>query len=107
MTSGEDRAGRVYGRITPEVRAAAVEAVARLLDGARSATEAVRLVAENVGVHPNSVRTWAIAGGVLDDPSRLSSVRAKDEQVAVLTQLNQRMAGLLRESGLPDTNHQF
>lgn len=88
---------RAYGPITPELRAAAVEAVAALLTGARSTTEAVRVVADNVGVHANSVRAWAIAAGVLDDPQRRASVREQADRLAALTRLNQQLAGIVRD----------
>ena len=52
---------RSYRRVSPQVRKAAVEQVVALTDKLRSESEACRVVAEQIGVHTNSVRNWVRA----------------------------------------------
>ena len=56
-------AERKYKRLTPELRAAAVQTVAKVATEVSSRWRAIELVAETLEVHPNSLRNWVVAAG--------------------------------------------
>ncbi|MEV6657622.1 transposase [Nocardia fluminea] len=94
---------RSYRRVSPEVRNAAVTQVVALTDKLRSESEACRMVAEQIGVHANSVRNWVRA---TQDPSldRLdaTALRRKvallQQQLAAAAEMNRTLANTLNES---------
>lgn len=89
--------------IPPDVRDRAVKAVEDMLPHTQSLTEAIRVVATSLGVHPNSIRNWRAAA----EPLRLrpagstaaQRVAAAEEQARVLAQLNAELVRSLREQG--------
>ena len=56
-------AERKYKRLTPELRAAAVQTVAKVATEVSSRWRAIELVAETLEVHPNTLRNWVVAAG--------------------------------------------
>ncbi|GGK39755.1 transposase [Nocardia camponoti] len=94
---------RSYRRVSPEVRSAAVKQVHALTEKLRSESEACRAVAEQIGVHANSVRNWVRAA---QDPSvdRLDAtalrrkVVALQQQLAAATEMNRVLADSLNET---------
>ncbi|MEV0107512.1 transposase [Nocardia sp. NPDC050799] len=94
---------RSYRRVSPEVRAAAVEQVLALTGKLRSESEACRLVAEQIGVHTNSVRNWVRAAEGpslerMDAAALRRKVAALQQQLAVAAEVNRALADTLNES---------
>lgn len=94
---------RSYRRVSPEVRAAAVKQVVALTGKLRSESEACRVVAEQIGVHTNSVRNWvrAAEGPGLDrmDAAALRrKVTLLQQQLAAAAEVNRALADTLNES---------
>ncbi|QIS13494.1 MULTISPECIES: transposase [Nocardia] len=94
---------RSYRRVSPEVRQAAVEQVIALTGKLRSESEACRVVAEQIGVHTNSVRNWVRAA---EGPSleRLDAIALRrkvallQQQLAAAAEMNRTLADTLNES---------
>ncbi|MCX0272252.1 transposase [Nocardia rhamnosiphila] len=94
---------RSYRRVSPEVRAAAVEQVLALTSKLRSESEACRLVAEQIGVHTNSVRNWVRAAEGpslerMDAAALRRKVAALQQQLAAAAEVNRALADTLNES---------
>lgn len=94
---------RSYRRVSPEVRAAAVEQVIALTGKLRSESEACRVVAEQIGVHTNSVRNWVRAAeGPGPDRMDAAALRRKvtllQQQLAAAAEVNRALADSLNES---------
>ncbi|MFF0544315.1 transposase [Nocardia thailandica] len=94
---------RSYRRVSPEVRNAAVEQVVALTDTLRSESEACRVVAEQIGVHTNSVRNWVRAAGDpgLDGMSAAAlrrKVAVLQQQLAAAAEVNRALADTLNET---------
>ncbi|GAA5054144.1 transposase [Nocardia callitridis] len=94
---------RSYRRVSPEVRDAAVAQVVALTGRLRSESEACRIVADQIGVHTNSVRNWvrAAEGPGLErmDASALRrKVAALQQQLAAAAEVNRALADTLNES---------
>ncbi|MEU4838347.1 transposase [Nocardia testacea] len=94
---------RSYRRVSPEVRAAAVEQVLALTGKLRSESEACRLVAEQIGVHTNSVRNWVRAAEGpslerMDAAALRRKVAALQQQLAAAAEVNRALADTLNES---------
>jgi transposase len=94
---------RSYRRVSPEVRRAAVEQVTALTGTLRSESEACRAVAEQIGVHPNSVRNWVRAA---EGPSleRMDAVALRrkvallQQQLAAAAEMNRTLVETLNET---------
>ncbi|MET8799074.1 transposase [Nocardia sp. NPDC004568] len=94
---------RSYRRVSPEVRAAAVEQVLALTSKLRSESEACRLVAEQIGVHTNSVRNWVRAAEGpslerMDAAALRRKVAALQQQLAAAAEVNRALADTLNET---------
>ncbi|GGN69333.1 MULTISPECIES: transposase [Nocardia] len=94
---------RSYRRVSPEVRNAAVEQVVALTDKLRSESEACRVVAEQIGVHANSVRNWVRAAeGPSLDRMDATALRRKvvllQQQLAAAAEMNRTLADTLNET---------
>ncbi|WP_063062750.1 transposase [Nocardia sienata] len=94
---------RSYRRVSPEVRAAAVEQVVALTGKLRSESEACRLVAEQIGVHTNSVRNWVRAAEGpslerMDAAALRRKVAALQQQLAAAAEVNRALADTLNET---------
>ncbi|MEV0365391.1 transposase [Nocardia fusca] len=94
---------RSYRRVSPEVRAAAVEQVLALTGKLRSESEACRLVAEQIGVHTNSVRNWVRAAEGpslerMDAAALRRKVAALQQQLAAAAEVNRALADTLNET---------
>ncbi|GGK94117.1 transposase [Nocardia jinanensis] len=94
---------RSYRRVSPEVRAAAVEQVLALTGKLRSESEACRLVAEQIGVHTNSVRNWVRAAEGpslerMDAGALRRKVALLQQQLAAAAQVNRALADTLNET---------
>ena len=94
---------RSYRRVSPEVRAAAVEQVFALTGKLRSESEACRVVAEQIGVHTNSVRNWVRAAeGPGAEPMDATALRRKvallQQQLAAAAEVNRALADTLNET---------
>ncbi|HLS79528.1 MAG TPA: transposase [Nocardia sp.] len=94
---------RSYRKVSPEVRNAAVEQVVALTDSLRSETEACRTVAEQIGVHPNSVRNWVRAAQGpsverMDVVALRRRVAVLQQQLAAVTEMNRTLARTLDEA---------
>jgi len=94
---------RSYRKVSPEVRKAAVEQVVALTGTLRSETEACRVVAEQIGVHPNSVRNWVRAvhgSGVerMDVIALRRKVALLQQQLAAAAEMNRTLARTLDET---------
>ncbi|OXR43505.1 transposase [Nocardia spumae] len=94
---------RSYRRVSPQVRKAAVEQVVALTDKLRSESEACRVVAEQIGVHTNSVRNWVRAA---EGPSleRMDAVALRrkvallQQQLAAAAEMNRTLVETLNET---------
>ncbi|MCM6774696.1 transposase [Nocardia sp. CDC159] len=94
---------RSYRRVSPEVRQAAVEQVLALTGKLRSESEACRVVAEQIGVHTNSVRNWVRAA---EGPSleRMDAVALRrkvallQQQLAAAAEMNRTLVETLNET---------
>ncbi|MBF6332081.1 transposase [Nocardia transvalensis] len=94
---------RSYRRVSPEVRQAAVEQVIALTGKLRSESEACRVVAEQIGVHTNSVRNWVRAA---EGPSleRMDAVALRrkvallQQQLAAAAEMNRTLVETLNET---------
>lgn len=94
---------RSYRRVSPEVRAAAVEQVLALTGKLRSESEACRVVAEQIGVHTNSVRNWVRAAEGpslerMDAAALRRKVALLQQQLAAATEVNRALADTLNET---------
>ncbi|WP_328397157.1 transposase [Nocardia sp. NBC_00416] len=94
---------RSYRRVSPEVRAAAVQQVIALTGKLRSESEACRLVAEQIGVHTNSVRNWvrAAEGPSLERMDAIAlrrKVALLQQQLAAAAEVNRALADTLNET---------
>jgi transposase len=93
---------RSYSRVSPEVRAAAVTQVQVLTETLRSESEACRIVAEQIGVHPNSVRNW-VRAAVGSSPERMDApalrrrVAVLERQLAAAAAMNRRLVDTLND----------
>lgn len=91
----------VRGRVPQSVRDAAVEAVEKMTRHTRSPSEAIRLVARQLDVHPNTIRNW-IAAAEPERPAHAPGVdpdvvaKATAEQFTILQQLNSDLTAALR-----------
>ncbi len=86
-----------------EFKAAAVDAVDDLLGGGEiTRHQAFALVAQNVGVHPHTVRNWwrAAHPELLLTAQDRASLVALEEKVAALTRLNERLSALGRRASV-------
>ncbi|WP_369027852.1 transposase [Nocardia farcinica] len=89
--------------MSPEGRDAAVEQVIALTGKLRSESEACRVVAEQIGVHTNSVRNWVRAA---EGPSleRMDAVALRrkvallQQQLAAAAEMNRALADTLNEA---------
>jgi transposase len=89
--------------VSPQVRKAAVEQVVALTDKLRSESEACRVVAEQIGVHTNSVRNWVRAA---EGPSleRMDAVALRrkvallQQQLAAAAEMNRTLVETLNET---------
>ncbi len=94
---------RSYRRVSPRVREAAVQQVIALTDKLRSESEACRVVAEQIGVHTNSVRNWVRAA---EGPSleRMDAVALRrkvallQQQLAAAAEMNRTLVESLNET---------
>ncbi|MCC3312766.1 transposase [Nocardia aobensis] len=85
------------------MRKAAVEQVVALTDKLRSESEACRVVAEQIGVHTNSVRNWVRAA---EGPSleRMDAVALRrkvallQQQLAAAAEMNRTLVETLNET---------
>lgn len=87
---------RAYRSVSPEVRDAAVAQVRTLTEALRSESEACRTVAEQIGVHPNSVRNWVRAADGhnaerLDAPALRRRVAVLERQLAAAAEINRSL----------------
>ncbi|GAB4585221.1 transposase [Nocardia sp. NPDC127526] len=94
---------RSYRRVSPEVRQAAVEQVISLTAKMRSESEACRVVAEQIGVHTNSVRNWVRAAespGLerMDAIALRRKVALLQQQLAAAAEMNRTLVETLSES---------
>lgn len=95
---------RSYRKVSPEVRKAAVEQVVALTGTLRSETEACRTVAEQIGVHPNSVRNWVRAATQGPSVERMGVVALRrrvallQQQLAAAAEMNRMLAQTLDEA---------
>jgi transposase len=94
---------RSYRRVSPEVRNAAVEQVIALTGKLHSESEACRVVAEQIGVHTNSVRNWVRAAEGpslerLDATALRRKVALLQQQLAAAAEMNRTLADTLNES---------
>ena len=85
---------------TDEFKAAAVDAVDDLFGGEITRHQAFAVVAQNVAVHPHTVRNWWRAAHpelllTTEDRATLVAMEAK---VAALTRLNERLSALGRRA---------
>lgn len=93
---------RSYRRVSPEVRDAAVDQVRSLTETLHSESEACRTVADQIGVHPNSVRNWVRAAAPslerLDAPALRRRVAVLERQLEAAAEMNRTLADTLNES---------
>ncbi len=94
---------RSYRRVSPQVRQAAVEQVVALTDKLRSESEACRVVAEQIGVHTNSVRNWvrAAEGPSLERMDAIAlrrKVALLQQQLAAAAEMNRTLVETLNET---------
>ncbi|MFR9750238.1 transposase [Nocardia sp. 004] len=94
---------RSYRRVSPEVRQAAVTQVIALTDKLRSESEACRVVAEQIGVHTNSVRNWVRAAEGpslerMDATALRRKVAQLQQQLAAAAEMNRTLADTLNET---------
>ncbi|CRY73917.1 transposase [Nocardia farcinica] len=94
---------RSYRKVSPEVRKAAVEQVVALTGTLRSETEACKVVAEQIGVHANSVRNWVRAAeGPSLERMDVIALRRKvallQQQLAAAAEMNRTLADTLNEA---------
>ncbi|MFI6167064.1 transposase [Nocardia sp. NPDC051052] len=94
---------RSYRRVSPEVRQAAVQQVVALAAQMSSESEACRVVAEQIGVHTNSVRNWVRAAeGPSLERMDASALRRKvallQQQLAAAAEMNRTLADTLNQS---------
>ena len=94
---------RSYRRVSPQVRQAAVEQVVALTDKLRSESEACRVVAEQIGVHTNSVRNWvrAAEGASLERMDAVAlrrRVAVLQQQLAAAAEMNRTLVETLNET---------
>lgn len=81
-----------------EFKAAAVAAVDDLLGGEITRHQAFALVAQNVSVHPHTVRNWwrAAHPELLLTTEDRATLAALETKVAALTRLNERLSAIGR-----------
>lgn len=94
---------RSYRRVSPQVRQAAVEQVVALTDKLRSESEACRVVAEQIGVHTNSVRNWVRAAEEsslerMDAVALRRKVAVLQQQLAAAAEMNRTLVETLNET---------
>ncbi len=97
---------RSYRRVSPQVRQAAVQQVIALTGKLRSESEACRVVAEQIGVHTNSVRNWvrAAEGPGLDRMDRMDAgalrrkVALLQQQLAAAAEMNRTLVETLNDN---------
>ncbi|WP_067545541.1 transposase [Nocardia crassostreae] len=94
---------RSYRRVSPEVRQAAVEQAISLTAKMRSESEACRVVAEQIGVHTNSVRNWVRAAespGLerMDAIALRRKVAQLQQQLAAAAEMNRTLVETLSET---------
>lgn len=94
---------RTYRRVSAEVREAAVAQVNQLVSNMRSESEACRAVADQIGVHENSVRNWVRAAGSnaldrLDNAALRRRVVELERKLAAAGELNRSLADTLNEN---------
>lgn len=94
---------RSYRRVSPQVRQAAVEQVVALTGKLRSESEACRVVAEQIGVHANSVRNWVRAAeGPRLDRMDAGALRRKvallQQQLAAAAEMNRTLVETLNDA---------
>ncbi|RDI67479.1 transposase [Nocardia pseudobrasiliensis] len=94
---------RSYRRVSPEVRRAAVEQVMALTGKLRSESEACRVVAEQIGVHTNSVRNWVRAAEGpslerMDAGALRRKVALLQQQLAAAAEMNRTLVETLNEA---------
>lgn len=94
---------RSYRKVSPEVRKAAVEQVVALTESLSSESEACRVVADQIGVHTNSVRNWVRAAQGpslerMDATALRRKVAVLQQQLAAAAEMNRALADTLNES---------
>ncbi|MRH87311.1 transposase [Nocardia sp. SYP-A9097] len=94
---------RSYRRVSPEVRQAAVEQVIALTGKLRSESEACRVVAEQIGVHTNSVRNWVRAAETpgleqMDAINLRRKVALLQQQLAAAAEMNRTLVETLYDA---------
>ncbi len=94
---------RSYRRVSPQVRQAAVEQVVALTGKLRSESEACRVVAEQIGVHTNSVRNWVRAAespGLdrMDTGALRRKVALLQQQLAAAAEMNRTLVETLNDN---------
>lgn len=94
---------RPYRKVSPEVRDAAVAQAVALTDKLRSESEACRVVAEQIGVHTNSVRNWvrAAEGPSLERMDAVAlrrKVQLLQQQLAAAAEMNRALADTLNDT---------
>ncbi|ONM50296.1 transposase [Nocardia donostiensis] len=94
---------RSYRKVSPEVRDAAVAQVTALTGKLRSESEACRVVAEQIGVHTNSVRNWVRAAEGpslerMDAGALRRKVQLLQQQLAAAAEMNRVLADTLNET---------
>ncbi|WP_280356275.1 transposase [Nocardia otitidiscaviarum] len=94
---------RSYRRVSPEVRQAAVEQVIALSGKLRSESEACRVVADQIGVHTNSVRNWVRAAegpGLerMDATALRRKVALLQQQLAAAAEMNRTLVETLNDA---------
>ncbi|MFI5775938.1 transposase [Nocardia sp. NPDC051570] len=95
---------RSYRRVSPEVRRAAVEQVLALTGKLRSESEACRVVAEQIGVHTNSVRNWVRAAAEGPGLERMDAVALRrkvallQQQLAAAAEMNRTLVETLNDA---------
>ncbi|WP_239004175.1 transposase [Nocardia panacis] len=94
---------RAYRRVSPEVRQAAVAQVLSLTGTLSSESEACRMVADQIGVHSNSVRNWVRAAEGpslerMDATALRRKVALLQQQLAAAAEMNRTLAETLNET---------
>ncbi|MEV6066367.1 transposase [Nocardia sp. NPDC052001] len=89
--------------MSPEVRQAAVEQVIALTGKLRSESEACRVVAEQIGVHTNSVRNWVRAAETpgleqMDATNLRRKVALLQQQLAAAAEMNRTLVETLYDA---------
>lgn len=94
---------RSYRTVSPDVRQAAVRQVLALTGQLHSESEACRMVADQIGVHANSVRNWVRAAAQasveeLDAVALRRKVAVLQQQLAAAAEMNRALADTLNET---------